>query len=122
MLKTLALLSLLNLQPAPDSVTGSWQIKGDVVGNPVEEICTITETDAVITGNCSDALGAVYPVTGGVKEGKITFQHGGEYDGQTLTIIFSGTLSSPTAMKGTIQVQPFDAWGEFTATAVKNDA
>jgi hypothetical protein len=54
-------------------------------------------------------------VTGEVKEGKVTFSHGGEYEGQALTITYSGTLASPAALKGTIDVQPFAASGTFSA-------
>src|SRR5690606_23529032 len=101
---TLALLLLLPTQSAADSITGRWQIRGDVVGNPVIEVCTIMQTDSILTGSC-EGMGATLPLVGEVKEGRITFQHGGEYDGESLTIIFSGTLASPTEIRGTIQVQ-----------------
>jgi hypothetical protein len=46
------------------------------------------------------------------------FEHGGDYNGQELKIIYTATLPSAKEMKGTIEVKPFDVGGEFTATPV----
>jgi hypothetical protein len=116
MLLTLALLTTLHAAAATDSIPGRWQITGDVAGNPVRSICVITQTGTALSGNCSDDSNEPHPLTGEVKDGKITFQYSVDYQGQPLSIVYSGTLSSPPQIKGTIEVKPMGAMGTFTAT------
>ena len=110
----LHLLTLTLLQATP--VTGTWQIKGDIMGMPLNTVCALKQVDAAITGTCSVDGGAGADVKGEVRDGKVTFSHGGDYEGQALTVVYSGTLVSPTELKGTITVNPFDVGGEFTAS------
>ena len=116
MLLALALVSAL-AAPA-DSISGTWQIKGEVAGNPLNSTCTLVVAEAKISGVCKNAEGKQDPITGEVKEGKVIFEHGGDYQGQELKIIYTATLASPKEMKGTIEVKPFDVSGEFTAAPV----
>ena len=115
MLLTLSLLTVLNVAAA-DSIPGVWQVKGDVQGNPIDEVCTVKQVGSVLSGSCIMGGSAKVDLTGEMKDGKITFQHGGDYEGQALTIIYSGTLASPKEIKGTVLVQPFGVDGVFTAT------
>src|SRR5512132_2530630 len=114
MLLTFALVAAL-AAPA-DSVSGTWLIKGDVAGNPLESTCTLVVAEAKVSGSCKNAEGKENGITGEVKDGKVTFEHGGDYNGQELKIIYTATLPSAKEMKGTIEVKPFDVSGEFTAT------
>lgn len=116
MLPLIALVFALHAAPAADSLAGPWQIKGDVMGNPVNELCTFTQAGTVLTGNCAGDDGEPALLAGEVKDGKITFWHGGDWDGQALTIVYSGTMSSPTELKGTIEVRPMSVSGTFTMT------
>ncbi|HEU4720106.1 MAG TPA: hypothetical protein VFS59_01980 [Gemmatimonadaceae bacterium] len=113
MLLTFALVTAL-AAPA-DSISGTWQIKGEVAGNPLNSTCTLVVAESKITGACKNAEGKQDPITGEVKDGKIVFEHGGDYQGQELKIIYTATLPSAKEMKGTIEVKPFDVSGEFTA-------
>jgi hypothetical protein len=114
MLLTFALAAAL-AAPA-DSVSGTWILKGEVAGNPLNTTCTLVVAEAKISGVCKSAEGKDAPITGEVKEGKVIFEHGGDYNGQELKIVYTGTLPSAKEMKGTIEVKPFDVSGEFTAT------
>ena len=114
MLLSLTLLSVLQLAPA-DTISGRWQITGDVVGNPLDQVCTFQQSGSALTGSCAAAGGSAIALTGEVKENTITFQHGGEYDGQPLTIIYTGSLENPSEIRGTVLVQPFDVSGVFAA-------
>jgi hypothetical protein len=116
MLLTLTLVSLLHAAPTADTLAGAWQIKGDVAGNPLNEVCTIKQTGTALSGTCTRETDAPQPLTGEVKDGKVTFKHGGDYQGQELTITYTGTLASPKELKGTVDVQPFGVSGDFTAT------
>ena len=115
MLLTLSLLAALNAPIAADSVPGAWRVKGEVAGNPLNTLCTLAVSGTTISGNCAGEQGPPQTITGEVKDGKVTFQHGGDYQGQELTIVYSGALESG-GLKGTIAVKPFDVGGEFTAT------
>jgi hypothetical protein len=117
MLLPTILLATLHLAPTPgvDSVTGRWAVKGDVVGNPIETVCDLSQAGTTLTGVCTNAQeGKPTPVTGEVKGDSVTFQHGGDYQGTELTIIYSGKLEAKK-ISGTITVKPFDASGTFTA-------
>jgi hypothetical protein len=114
MLPLIALVFTLHAAPA-DSLVGRWQIKGDVMGNPVNEFCTFSQADSVLTGKCAENDNdEAMLIAGEVKDGKITFWHGGEWDGQELTIVYSGTMSAPDVLKGTIEVRPMNVAGTFT--------
>lgn len=116
MLLTFALVAAL-AAPA-DSISGTWQIKGEIAGNPLNTTCTLVVAQAKVSGSCKNAEGKENPIFGEVKDGKVVFEHGGDYQGQELKIIYTATLPSAKEMKGTIEVKPFDVSGEFTATPV----
>ena len=101
-----------------DPISGKWQIKGDVAGNPVNTVCDIKQTGTAISGICTNDKGEPQPITGEVKGDSVTFQHGGDYQGTALTIIYAGKLETPKQLKGTILVKPYDADGTFTAEPV----
>ena len=117
MLFALTLLAALHVAPA-DSITGKWQLKGDVVGNPLNSVCEIAQSGTKITGVCSnDQGGPAQPITGEVKGDSVTFSHGGDYQGTALTIVYAAKYSA-NKLEGTINVKPFDAAGTFTAEPV----
>ena len=104
-----------------DSLSGTWRVTGDVVGNPVNELCTLTQAGGKLTGSCknTDELNAkAFDVTGEVKDGRVTFSHGGTYQGDPLTLTYRTTMASAKALQGNIDVQPFGVSGTFTAAPV----
>ena len=115
----LLVLLLANFAFAADSVSGNWKIDGDVVGNPVKESCTLKLDADKVTGSCKGMGDKDWEVTGTVDGQKVTFQHGGEYNGDALTMIYKGTIDDSGVLKGTIDVKPFDVAGDFTATKEK---
>ena len=113
MLLALALAAAVHAAPA-DSVPGTWKITGDVVGNPLNETCTLKQAGTLVTGSCTGETGGPYEVTGDVKDGKVTFKHAGDYQGTALIITYAGTLAAGQ-LKGSVDVQPFGVTGTFTA-------
>jgi len=118
MLLALTLAASLLANPG-DSVSGKWHLKGDVVGNPLDLTCELAQAGTKLTGVCSSMQpgGADVPITGEVKGDSVTFQHGGDYQGTALTIIYAAKHTA-NKLEGTINVKPFDAAGTFTAEPV----
>jgi hypothetical protein len=110
----LLLLSTTALFAQP-TVPGSWTITGDVQGYPINETCVFTQDKDKITGSCKDAEGKAYDTTVTVSENKVVLAHGGEYEGQALTITFTGTYNDKGELAGAIDVQPLNYDGTFTA-------
>ena len=118
MLTILSLAAALGAAPAAqaDSISGAWRITGDVQGNPLDQVCTIRRQADSLSGSCVGDGGLPVPIAGQVRDGRITFRHGGDYQGTALTIIYTGTLAAPMKLEGTVDVQPLNVGGTFTAT------
>jgi hypothetical protein len=108
----LASTSTLLAQP---TVPGSWTITGDVQGYPVNETCVFTQDKDKISGSCKNSEGKSYDTTVTISDNKVVFAHGGEYEGQALTITFTGTYNDKGELAGAIDVQPLNYDGTFTA-------
>ncbi len=94
-------------------LAGTWKVDGDVQGYPIHETCTLAGPDAALTGTCVGEK--TYPATAMRKDDVLTLTHAGEYQGQDLTLTFTGKLQADSAMAGTIDVQPLNYDGTFTA-------
>jgi hypothetical protein len=99
---------------ADASITGTWQVETEVMGNPGSEVCTLKQDGNKVTGKCT-LDDTDHEVTGEVKDQKVTWKHDAEYNGQTLTITYSGTFQSASSIAGDVDVEPFGASGTFTA-------
>jgi hypothetical protein len=116
MLFTLAILGTLNAAAPADSLGGTWNLSNEVQGVSWTEVCTFKQTGAAMGGSCVGDAGVPVAITGEVKGDSVTFQHPSEYQGQAITIVFSGVIEKPGALtKGSIFVKPLDAAGNFTA-------
>jgi len=107
------LLSAGLLAPSND-VSGDWTITGDVQGVGVTDLCTLIQTDAKLSGSCSMS-GKKYDTTGSVDGKKITFKHGGEYQGDPLTLTYIGIIADDGSFSGAIGVDPMGVDGTFAA-------
>jgi hypothetical protein len=119
MLLTLAILGTLGATTPGDSLAGTWKFSNEVQGVSWSEVCTLKQTGAAMGGSCVGDAGTPFAITGEVKGDSVTFQHGGEYQGQAITIIFSGQIEKSSLTKGTIFVKPLDASGTFAAEPEK---
>jgi len=117
-LLALAVLATGAAQAQPSSVAGSWTVRQDISGNQSEQTCTFTQKEAEFTGTCAGERGSVM-ITGKVEAKSINWQFDTQYEGQTLTIYYSGTSQSAEKITGTVNVQPMNVSGEFTATKTK---
>jgi hypothetical protein len=94
--------------------SGVWTISGDIQGYPLHETCSLTVQNKVLSGSCKGE-GKAYDVTGTTDGGYVTFKHGGEYNGSPLTMTYSGTVSDQGLLRGSVDVDPMNASGNFTA-------
>lgn len=123
MLLTLTLATLLHTAAAADTIPGSWRFQGDISGFPLNQVCTFELAGTALSGRCVSADGDASgtEILGEAKDGSISFQHTGEYEGEPLTVTYNGKVESATQMRGTILVEPFDVTGYFTATPVPKE-
>jgi hypothetical protein len=110
----LLFLSTTALLAAP-TIPGAWTITGDVQGYPVTENCTFTQAKDKITGTCTTAEGKAYDTTVTLNGEKVVIVHASEYQGQPLTLTYTGTFNDKGELAGDIDVQPLDYAGTFTA-------
>jgi len=118
-LKPLALVLTFSTLPAlwqSNSISGDWRVSGDIMGNPVDQVCAFTQDGKKLTGSCKsgDASKPV-EVTGEVNEKKVTWKFDSQYHGEALTLIFTGALDAASQLQGTIYVQPYGVEGAFSA-------
>jgi hypothetical protein len=115
-MKRLCLLLLLAVLPAladDPSLNGIWKLSLSVNGNTYDMVCTFQQDGPKLTGACKGENGE-NALTGQLQDQKITWEHQTPYNGETLTLKYSGALTSATEMKGTLNVQPYDVTGDFT--------
>jgi hypothetical protein len=101
---------------AAADVSGTWDVDGDVVGNPVKFACALKQEGETLSGTAT-LMGKDVPVKGSVKDGVVTFQFDVEYEGTTYTDVFTGRIGDDDAMAGTIAVAGVE--GRFTAKRQK---
>jgi hypothetical protein len=117
---TLSFLLAAVLAHAADSpsLSGKWQVHLSIAGNESEQTCTLTQKDNDLTGSCVTTRGTVQ-IAGKVDGKKVAWGFKSEYEGNPLTINFSGTLDSPNKIAGSVRVEEFSVEGEFTAVPAK---
>lgn len=102
----------------PASVAGKWKLHSSIAGYEVDLECTLTQEGSTLAGACKGEQGNL-PVTGKVEDSAITIQHKVDYNGDQLTVIYNGKLTSPEKLSGSVRVEPMGVDGEFSASLVK---
>ena len=115
-MKSLLLAAVLSagLLSTSADVSGDWVLTGDVQGVGVSDVCTLVQTDAKLAGSCSMA-GKKYDTTGTIDDKKVTIKHAGDYQGQALTLTYTGVIADDGGFSGAIYVDPMGVDGTFTA-------
>lgn len=100
------------------SVAGKWKVDSNIGGTASEQSCTFTQKDdGALAGTCDSDQGEL-AITGKVDGKNVTWQLNTRWEGQVLTVIYSGALES-SKIVGRVDVQPLGVSGEFTATPQK---
>ncbi len=95
-------------------LTGDWKFTGDVMGTPLDDACKLVHTDAKLAGTCM-LSGKQYDTSGSVDGKKVSIKHGGEYNGEALTITYTGNLADDGSITGSIAIDPMGVDGSFSA-------
>lgn len=106
-------------QSAPAvSIDGAWEVHATIGGTVSDLRCTFVQKEADLTGKCGSDQDT-HEVAGKVEGKTVTWQFNTVWEGQTLTVTYTGTLESVDKMKGTVDVQPLSVSGDFAATKEK---
>jgi hypothetical protein len=101
---------------AADDITGTWQLTVETsqgTGNPT---AVFQQKGEQLTGTFHSQIFGEVQITGSVKEKAIEFTYVGDANGQKIKVTYSGTIESPTAMKGTAVFEGFEGKATWTAT------
>jgi hypothetical protein len=103
---------------ADTSIAGSWNVSTSIAGNDGSMVCTFTQKEATLKGTCTGEDGD-HAVTGKIDGNKVTWQYKIDYNGQPLTLLFSGAVDSDSRFAGTVDVDPMGVTGDFSAKRAK---
>lgn len=123
-MRTLSILLLLAasaaLAPAAEdpSLTGKWQLQLSAAGRESRLECTFDQKSADLTGTCTNDRGT-QQLTGKVEGKTANWTFKSDSEAGPVTVVFKGTLESPTKITGTVTAVEFSVEGEFTATLSK---
>jgi hypothetical protein len=100
------------------SLTGEWSIHNSIAGNESDQACKFVQTENKLTGTCKSQEKDV-EITGSLDGNKVTWKYDTDYNGSTLTLVYTATLDDSGKISGNVEVQPFSVTGDFTATPSK---
>jgi hypothetical protein len=115
-MKNIALLILFAALPAlGDDISGVWKVDGSVVDHPISATCTFKQTETHITGTCKVDPDLTLEAKGEVTDKQVKWQYDQEHEGTVYTLTYTGTMDTASSIKGSIDVNPSDSEGDFTA-------
>jgi hypothetical protein len=97
---------------AAADISGTWNVDGDVVGNPVKFACALKQAGEKLSGTAT-IQGKEVPMTGSVKDRVVTFTFDVDHEGTTYTNVYTGKVGDNGVIEGTIAVGGVE--GTFTA-------
>lgn len=116
----LAALAAPALPAADTQLAGKWTIHYFIGGQEGDFACTFTQKEKDITGSCAGTQGqATFEITGKLDGAALTLQHKVEYNGDQLTLTYTGKAESPEKIAGTVNVAPMGVDGDFSLAPTK---
>src|SRR4051812_27596376 len=95
-----AFLLCLTLACAAD-LTGTWQMAVETSQGSGSPTVDLQQKGDVLTGTFHSQIFGDAKISGSVKGNAIEFGFEGNVEGQKINVAYTGTIESPTAMKGT---------------------
>lgn len=99
------------------AVSGKWLVRNDISGNRSEQTCTFAVNNQTLHGQCTSE-NTVVDVTGTLSNEEVTWQYETRRHLIKLTVTHKGKVKGDS-IGGTVQVNPFNVNGSFTATLIK---
>ena len=103
---------------AEERVAGEWQLKNEIAGNTSEMKCSFTQKGTELTGVCVSELASV-EIAGKVEETSVAWVYKSVYEGNPITLKYTGALGADGTIRGNVTVEEFSVTGDFLATPVK---
>ncbi len=103
------------------SLNGEWSVHNSIAGTESDQQCKFVQTESKITGSCKSQDKDV-EITGSLDGNKLTWKYDTDYNGSTLTLVYTATLDDSGKITGSVEVQPFSVTGDFTATPAREAA
>ncbi|MEO6568575.1 MAG: hypothetical protein ABIO94_07405 [Opitutaceae bacterium] len=97
------------------SLSGSWKVESDVSGSTSASILTLAQDAQKLTGSIKMPDGQVLTVTGTVDGNKVKWSFVKKWEGNSLTITYTGTVDEAGTITGSTEVQPMGIEGTFVA-------
>ena len=99
-------------------LAGSYNLHSSIAGTDSDSTCSLSQTNNQLTGDCKSDTGEV-KLNGTVDGKNVTFKVNTEYNGQPLTITYTGTLDESGNVQGDVDVEPMGVTGDFKLSAAK---
>jgi hypothetical protein len=107
------------LQAGGDKFSGQWKVQNDIQGNVSEMNCTFTVKGQDLTGGCGNETTKA-DIAGTIDGANVAWVYRGTYEGNPITVRYTGTLGETGEIRGSVSVDEFSVSGDFKATTVKN--
>ena len=120
---SIVLVAALTLHPAASaaqaapatSLAGTWLFSVTTDAGTGTPTVTLTQTGDSISGGYASETFGQQTVRGKITNREFTMQFTADVAGQSLTVVYRGTIESATALKGTVNLGGLGT-GTFTAT------
>jgi hypothetical protein len=99
-------------------LNGPWKIHQNIAGNESDMDCSFTQKDSDLTGTCKSDQ-STFSITGKVGDKEVTWQYATDYNGQSLTIVYTSPLPADSKIAGNVKVKEMDVDGDFKGTQTK---
>jgi hypothetical protein len=104
--------------PAEDKISGEWLLHNEIANNTSEMNCTFALKGSDLTGGCTTPEITV-EIAGKVEDTSVSWVYKSVYNGNPITLKYTGSLGTDGVIKGNVLVEEFSVTGDFTATPVK---
>jgi hypothetical protein len=100
-------------------LTGSYNLHSSIAGTDTDSTCSLSQANTQLTGSCKNDTGEV-KLNGTVDGKKVNFKVNTEYNGEPLTVTYTGTLDDSGNVQGDVDVEPMGVTGDFKLSAAKS--
>lgn len=101
-----------------DGLTGPYHLHSSIAGTDTDQTCSLSQTNNKLAGTCKSDTGEV-KLTGTVESKNVTIKVNSEYNGEPLTVTYTGKLDDSGVVQGDVDVEPMGVTGDFKLTPTK---